>query len=408
MSDLCCMRAWVVITRAYRYELDPNDVQRTSFAKHAGAARFAWNWALARRIAMFAASAGPERFSDAMKDHRAWNAEKRTKMPWALDVSKCAPQEAFRDLDKAYGAFRRGAGFPKFKAKGRHDSFRMTGQIHVRTRAVQLPRIGRVRTKERTGVVGRILSATVRSEAGRWFVAIAVEQDISPPTPRPGDIVGMDLGLHSFAVLSSGERFEAPRPYANAHDSIRKLEREVSRRKKGSKNRQKSIARLAKAHWAVANRRRDFLQKLSTSLAKTKSAVVIEDLHVGGMVKNRRLARSVSDQGWAEFRRMLSYKSAWYGMQLIVADRFFPSSKRCHACGYLREQLLLSEREWSCPCCATTLDRDLNAALNLQQYGTASRAGTQQTPVEDPSGSGTARAGLRVKDRRKRKRTATA
>lgn len=203
----------VLIYRAYLYELDPNREQRILLAKHAGAARFAYNWGLARRISLWEQE---KRRTDAVEQHREINALKETSFPWMYEVSKCAPQEALRDLNRAFRNFFRGlkngrnVGFPKFKKKGLHDSFRLTGSIHVLERHVQLPRLGILRLKERTAVEGRILSSTVSREADRWFVAIAVEQEMPEPVPVQGESVGVDVGLNSFAVLSDGTKHMLP------------------------------------------------------------------------------------------------------------------------------------------------------------------------------------------------------
>lgn len=374
----------MIVTRAFRYELDPNDRERTLLAKYAGAGRFAYNWALARRIERFETREGRDRFSNAMADHREWNAWKRDGAPWASEVSKCVPQEAFRDLDRGFKAFWKGreqsggkVGFPKFKKKGRHDSFRLTETIRaVDERNVQLPRLGRLRTKEEIAIKGRILSATVRREADRWFVSLTVQEDRPEPLLRVGTPIGIDLGLNAFAVLSDGERIFAPKPLATKLKRLKRLSKGHCRKEKGSRNRTKSAKRLAKLHWRIASARRDFLHKTTTRLAKTKPVVVIEDLNVGGLIRNCRLSRGIADVGWGEFRRMLTYKAAWYGMRLIIADRFYASSKRCSECGQLAGKLSLSVREWECASCGARHDRDLNAARNLARYGTASGAET--------------------------------
>ena len=371
--------------QAYRYELDPTVKQRKAFVRHAGTARFAWNWALARRKRLLDDGEGKDRFTNAIVQHRELNALKNSEFPWMREVSKCAPQEALRDLDKAFTAFWRGrkaarpVGFPAFKKRGRcRDGFRLTGTISTRPNAVRLPRLGEVRTKEGTGKLqGRVLSATVSREADRWYVALQVERERPDSVPVAGPVVGIDLGLTSFAVLSDGSPpIEAPKPLLNSLKHLQRASKAHSRKEKGSNNRRKSAMRLARLHRRIRNQRVDFLHKLSTKLAKTKSAIVVEDLHVRGMVRNRSLARSISDAGWAEFRRMLAYKTTWYGSRLVVADRWFPSSKTCSSCGYVLERLLLSERQWRCPACDVLHDRDVNAAMNLEKLATGSSPGS--------------------------------
>lgn len=390
----------MIVNLAFKYELDPNDRQRTSLARHAGVSRFAYNWALAKRIQRLAAFEGKERFTNAMADHREWNVWKWEGAPFAQEVSKCAPQEAFRDLDRAFSNYfsgRKGGrkvGFPKFRKKGCHDSFRLTGSIRVGPQFVQLPRLGRLRTKEATAVEGRVLSATVTTEADRWFVSVTVEVARPDPPERSGGAVGIDVGLASFAVTSDGDVFTAPKPLGRALKRLRRLARRQSRKSKGSRNCRKSSRRIAKLHWQIGNQRRDFLHKITSELAKTKPTLVIEQLNVAAMLRNRHLSRHVADVGWGEFRRMLTYKCAWYGAKLIHADRFFPSSKTCSVCTTVVRELPKKTRSWTCATCGVEHDRDLNAAKNLAKYGTARLAETAgvmpETPVDDPSVGGTA------------------
>lgn len=356
----------------YRYELDPNVQQRILLAKHAGAARFAYNWGLARRIELYQQTG---KSPNAIEQHRELNRLKKTEYPWLYEVSKCAPQEAFRDLDRAFQNFFRGlkegrkAGFPRFRKKGRDDRFRLTGAIRVVGRAVQLPRLGVIRLKEEPEVQGRILSATVSREADRWYVSLTVEVDLPEPEPVQGPAVGIDVGLAHFAtvVQEDGrvEKIPAPRPLLRYLRLLRRRQRRHSQKQKGSKNRKKSALRLVRLHRRIRHIRQDFLHQLTTHLAKTKRAVVVEDLRVSGMLKNPKLARHIADMGWGEFRRMLAYKCQWYGSQLVEANRYFPSSKKCSCCGQVLESLPLDVREWVCPACETQHDRDVNAARNL-------------------------------------------
>lgn len=356
------------INRAYRYELDPTRAQQILLAKHAGTARFAYNWGLARRIEQYRQDGSR---SNAIAQHRELNALKKTEYPWMYEVSKCAPQEALRDLDRAFQNFFRGlkharqVGFPAFKKKGQHDSFRLTGAIGVGNRHVQLPRLGHIRLKEHPAVQGRILSATISKEVDRWYVSLAVMVDIADPEPVQGEAVGMDVGLSAFAVLSTGERIVAPKPLGMHLRRLRRLSRQHSRKQMGSKNRRKSARRLGRLHRRIRHIRQDFLHKLSTSLAKTKREIVIEDLNIRGMVRSGKLARHIMDAGWGELRRMLAYKTVWYGSRLTVAGRWYPSSKRCSDCGHVLTTLLLSIRGWDCPACGAHHDRDENAAKNL-------------------------------------------
>lgn len=373
------------ILRAYKVEIDPNNVQRTALLKHAGAARFAWNWGLARRKQEYEETG---KSSNAITQHRQLNELKKTDFLWMYDVSKAAPQEALRDLDKAYQNFFRRVkkggetpGFPKFKSrKNGIGSFRTTGAIHVENARIKLPRIGWLRLKEHgyipiDGI--HVLSVTVSESAGHWFVSVQCRQEIEV-AQATGEPVGVDLGIKELAVVSDGQRFENPKALRKAQSKLKRFQRELSRRKKGGKNREKTRQKIAKAHQRIANIRRDTLHKATSDIvAKTKpdskrpSVVVLEDLNVSGMLSNHCLAQAISDVGFAEFRRQLEYKSVWYGSDLMLADQFFPSSRLCRHCGCINSELKLSDREWTCDCGAI-LDRDLNAALNLKSLAVPS------------------------------------
>ena len=262
----------MIVQQAFRYELDPSDAQRTLLAKHAGAARFAWNWGLARRIELFNQNEGKARFTNAVRQHKEWNVWKRTHAPWWTEVSKCAPQEALRDLDRAFKNFWRArkkgqnVGFPTFRKRGRDDSFRLTGRIRVEgPRHVVLPRMGRIRAKERTEKFdGRILSATVRREADRWFVSLCVKRTRPDPVPVQGPVVGVDVGLSSFATLSDGTRYEAPKPLAAKLRLLRRRCRQLSRKQKGSQNRRKYAILLARLYRKIRNIRMDAIHRFTT------------------------------------------------------------------------------------------------------------------------------------------------
>ena len=367
------------VLRAFKTELDLTNVQRTSCIRHAGAARFAYNWGLARKKEAFA---NGQRTPTAIDLHRELNALKQTELVWLYEVSKCAPQEALRDLDKAFAHFFRRVkekqagkhikvGFPRFKSKKKGlGSFRLTGSIRVFEKAIRLPRLGMLRLKEHgylptSGV--HLLSATVSEKAGRWFVSLQVEMEIPSPELVKKPIAGVDLGITCMAQVSDGTYFENPRALKQGMKKLKRLQRLVSRRKMGSANRQKGVRQLAKAHLRVANIRKDTLHQATAILTKTKSAIMLENLNVSGMLKNRHLAQAIADVGLYEFRRQMVYKGEWYGCEVLLADRFFPSTKRCSQCGEVKPVMRLDERTYQCECCGSVLDRDLNAALNLEQ-----------------------------------------
>jgi len=377
----------MIVLRAYKTELNPNNVQKTACARHAGAARWAYNWGLARKIDAYR---NREKVPTAIDLHRELNVLKKGELSWMYEVSKCAPQEALRNLDQAYAHFFRRvkekkagrkiqAGFPKFKSKKNGlGGFRLTGAIHIFNNAIQLPRLGRLRLKE-YGYLPvesvHVLSASVSERAGRWFVSVQVEQSQPEPLVTTRPVAGVDLGILALATVSDGTRIENPRALKNSLLKIRRLQREVSRRKKGSANREKARQKLAKAHMRVANVRKDALHQVTSRLTRTKSTVVLEDLNVSGMMQNHHLAQAILDVGFHEFRRQMVYKGQWYGCQVILADPYYPSSKRCSQCGHIKAGMGLSERVYICDQCDLRIDRDLNAAINLEQLTTGSSPG---------------------------------
>lgn len=376
----------MLLVRAYKTELDLNNRQVTACKQHAGAARWAYNWGLRRKQEAYKATG---RHLSAMDLHRELNALKKTDVPWMYAVSKCAPQEALRNLDTAFAHFFRrcklkragtltgtvGYPQPKSKKKGL-GSFRLTGTITVFPDAIQLPRLGRLRLKERgylpiTGV--KVLSATISEQAGHWYVSIQVQEERVVPT-NTGPIVGVDLGVKTLATLSDGTTIASPKPLKRRLKKIKRFHRAVSRKQKGSQNRKKAAHALATVYRTVGNERANALHQVTTMLAKTKSVIVIEDLHVAGMLKNHHLAQAISDVGFAEFRRQLTYKADWYGSRVVVVSRWEPSSKTCSACGWVDENLTLADRVFRCqhPDCRQILDRDLNAAINLSKLADSS------------------------------------
>jgi putative transposase len=362
------------IFRAYKTEIDPNNIQRTLLLKHAGTRRWAYNWGLRRKIEEYEKTG---KSPNAKALHKELNRLKKTEVPWLYEVSKCAPQGALRDLDDAYDHFFRRIkngekpGFPRFKSKKNGiGSFRLTGTIKAFERHVQLPRLGRIRLKERgylpfDNPKVRILSATVTERVGRWYVSLQVEEEIEAKEPGT-EIGGADVGIHALAALSDGTIFKNPKTLGHAERKLKHLQRAVSRKKKGSKNRQKAVRKLAKAHARVANIRENVLHGISSAIAKRFGIVGMEDLNVEGMGRNHCLAKALKDAAIAELCRQAEYKVTWRGGRVILADRFYPSSKKCSGCGIVKTELRLEERTFRCDACGFALDRDENAARNLK------------------------------------------
>src|SRR5215469_3940863 len=366
------------VVQAYKTELDLNHAQVTACKRHAGAARYAYNWGQVRKQEAYLATG---KSPSAMDLHRALNALKHTELRWMYDVSKCAPQEALRDLDTAFAHFFRRCTlkqegklkgnlcYPHRKTKKQGlGSFRLPSSSVVFPDAIQLPRLGRLRLKEHgylpmSGTAGvKLLSATVSEQAGHWYVSIQVEQEHLVPV-NTGPVVGVDLGVKSLATFSDGTVILNPRHLKRRLKKIKRLHRSVTRKQKGSKNRQHATRILAQQYRSISNQRANTLQQVTTKLAKTKSVIVIEDLHVAGMLKNHHLAQAISDVGFAEFRRQLCYKAAWYGNQVVVVSRWEPSSKTCSGCGWYHADQTLADRMFVCqnparPDCHLVVDRD--------------------------------------------------
>jgi putative transposase len=377
-----------MVRRAYRFALDPSPAQERALRSHAGAARFAWNWGLAKCKERYLAE---KKWYSATDLHKVWNAQKKTDpaLAWWAENSKCSYQEAFRNLERALGDFikskkgqRKGKrlGFPRYKKKRKSkDSFRLTGVIRCAETTVTLPRIGVIGTHESTvklagrmaGGTTRILSATVSRVAQRWFISLTVEENRDVPVQhtRPGSAVGIDLGIKTLITGADNQgniiAIPGPRPLRAELRRLRRVSRAHSRKQPGSARRRRSAARLGRVHARIANLRRDATHKATSMLAARYETIVVEDLNVAGMMKNHKLAGAIVDQGFGRIRRMLAYKTAWNGGRLVLAGRFYPSSKVCSGCGIVKAKLALSERTYECDNCGLAVDRDVNAARNL-------------------------------------------
>jgi len=370
------------INKAYIVELRPNKVQANALARSAGCARFAYNWGLSRRIELYKSD---KKSLTAIDQHKELCLLKKDNFPWMYESTKCAPQEALRDLDRAFKNFFRGiksgikVGYPKFKKKNIDDSFRIsTGAVHITKNTIKLPNIkSPIRLKENNYIPienVKYNSYTIKKEADKWYISVQVEEDIITPPPAPNEVVGVDLGIKTLATISDGTKFYNPKSLHKLERSLKRKQKEISRKKKGSRSRFKSVRDLQVKHKIVSNVRKDSIHKMTSTLVKTKPRViVIEDLSVKNMLKNHKLAKSLSDAAFGEIRRQITYKSVWYGSELIIADRYFPSSKLCSSsssssCDSKKEDLSLSDRIYKCEC-GLSIDRDLNASINLKRYG---------------------------------------
>ena len=362
---------------AHRIRLEPNNVQATYLSRAAGTARFAYNWALGEWQKQYEACkidpTLPKPCEGALRQRL--NSIKREQFPWMLEVTKNAPQMAIIQLGRAFENFfaRRGR-YPRFRRKGRDDRFSLTNDsFRVENRRIRIPKLGWIRMSEALRFAGRILSASIGRIAGHWYVSITVDtfDSLLPPAENQG-AVGVDLGITALATLSTGETFCGPKALRTLLVRLRQLARSVSRKVKGSRNRAKARLKLAKLHARIAHVRQDSLHQLSTSISRRFHTIGIEDLNVKGMLGNRHLARAIADMGFYELRRQLEYKSAWRGGQVVLVDRWYPSSKLCSCCGHRLHTLDLAVRYWTCPGCGANNDRDVNAAINLRNMAVSS------------------------------------
>lgn len=364
------------ILKAHKVRLYPNEEQQIFFAKSFGCTRFIWNKMLADKIEHYKAT------GTTLKNYPA---QYKKEFEWLKEVDSLALSKVERNLHKAYqDFFKNGSGFPKFKKKGIKDSYttnNQKGTVAITSNSVKLPKIGHIRAKLPTKINGLIKSATVsKTPTGKYYVSLLVETMVNE-LPKTKSNIGIDLGLTDFIVLSDGTRVANPKFLSKLERKLAREQKILAKRREVAKaqqrklsessNYQKQRLKVARVYEKITNARKDFLHKLSFNLIKNHDVIAIEDLNVNGMVKNRKLAKAISDSSWSSFVTMLNYKAEWYGKQVVKIDRWYPSSKTCSNCGYLltKAELPLSVRAWVCPSCSQQNNRDLNASINILNQG---------------------------------------
>jgi putative transposase len=384
----------MLVNKAFKFRFYPTPGQEKILAQQFGASRFVYNHFLRQRIDYYAAHRGEKKQSLNYYDTaKMLTALKRhPEYVWLNEANSQALQAALRNLDTAYhNFFEQRAEFPKFKSKRSKQSFHVPQHfvLNVEQGRLTLPKLAPLKIVLHRPVEGEMKSVTVsRTRSGRYFASILCEVEIKPKPKEKGCVIGLDLGLKNFVVTSEGEKIDPPQYFRQAEVKLVRLQRRLSRKQKGSMGREKARLRVARQHEKIANQRINFLHQLSRRLVDESQALYVESLNVKGMMAIHHLAKSIGDASWSEFVRQLEYKGQWYGCHLGQIDRFFPSSKRHAACGYIYQDLRLSEREWTCPECGQTVDRDANAAENILLFGQLSnsqrRAGTAltHTPAE--------------------------
>ena len=364
------------ILKAYKVRLYPNDEQQIFFAKSFGCTRFIWNKMLADKINYYQATKTTLNNTPA---------QYKKEFEWLKEVDSLALANVQQNLRVAYNQFfKQGTGFPKFKKKGIKDSYttnNQKGTVAVTKNTVKLPKIGHINAKFPDKINGLIKSATIsRKPSGKYFVSLLVETIVNE-LPKTQSNIGIDLGLTDFIVLSDGSKVANPKFLSKLQGKLARAQKVLAKRRAAAKadqrklsesrNYQKQKLKVAKVYEKITNKRADFLHKLSFNIIKNHDVIAIEDLNVKGMVKNRKLAKAISDSSWSAFTTMLAYKAEWYGKELVKIDRWFPSSKTCSNCDHLltKAQLPLSVRTWNCPSCLQTNDRDINASINILNQG---------------------------------------
>lgn len=349
--------------KAYKYRLYPTKEQEEYFSKCFGCSRFIYNKMLEDKI---------KHYETTKKTLNNTPAQYKQGYPWLKDVDSLALANAQLDLQSAYRKFfkEKSIGFPRFKKKTNYNSYttnNQRGTVCIEDGYIKLPKL---KTKVRLVIdrtfEGLIKSATIsKTPTNKYFVSVLVDEDIEQ-LPTSNNKIGIDVGIKDFAVMSNGEVVNNPKWFRRSEKRLAKLQRQLSKKKKASKNRDKARLKVALLHEKITNQRNDFLNKLSTQLINNNQVIVIEDLRVSNMLKNKRLTKAISEVSWAEFRRQLEYKASWYGREIVIAPSNYASSQLCSSCGYKNKAVKnLAVRNWTCPVCNTNHDRDVNASKNL-------------------------------------------
>lgn len=353
---------------SHKIRLYPNNKQGTYFRKACGIKRFVYNWALTESRRLYESGTKTSGYDLCKR----FNSIKRQEFPWTSDVTKWAPQKAIYDArDALVRWWKKLSQAPRFKKKGKcRESFYLgVNSFRVNGQDFYVPKLGQVKMAQGIRFPGKVRSVTVSQDGDQWYASFLVQLDdtwVYPNTCENQEVLGVDLGVKTLVTTSDGEYVENPRWLVRHERKLRRLQKNVSRKQKGSCNRRKAVKRLRTQHRRVRNARNDLLHKLTSGWVGLYRFIGIEDLNVHGMLSNHRLAKHISDASFYEIRWQLEYKAVLGGSTVVIADRFYPSSKECSACGNVKKELGLGERTYTCSVCEFTCDRDLNAAYNLK------------------------------------------
>lgn len=364
------------MTKSHVIKLNPTKAQRVFFAKSCGVARFAYNWGLNK---------WKEDYENGIKQSaysliKHLNSIKREEFPWMQETGKCASQYALHNLESAYKKmWKEGKGYPKFKKKGQKDSFLCVENNIVfkqQNHKIWVPRLGWVKCYEGLRFEGKVNNVTIKRIADMWFAVVNIEIPVEAPMVSENQVtVGVDMGIKSMIVLSDGTVYENPKALKSNLKSLKRLQRRLSKKQKGSSNRRKQQMKVARKHYRISCIRKNAIHQATADIVKRFDKIVIETLKPLNMVKNDNLSQTISDVSFGEISRQLAYKAKWHGKELIKADMWFPSSKTCSKCNNKKEILSLSERVFNCESCGYSIDRDLNAAINLANYRPTQKLG---------------------------------
>lgn len=366
--------------KSIKLRIYPNKKQEDLIIKTFGCSRFVYNYYLDKKIKLYKENKESLSYNQCSKDLTGLKKE----LEWLREPDKFSLQASLENLNSAFDRFFKGLGFyPKFKSK-KYDKQSYTtkfsqNNIQIFEGYIKLPKLGLVKYRDNSFIENKITRVTIsKTKTGKYFASVTCEKE-EKPLEKTDSSIGIDLGLKDFCIFSTGEKIKNPKYYTSLQDKLIREQRKLSRMKRlaldqnrkleDCKNYQKQRLKVARVHERIANKRCDFLQKLTSDIVKNHDIICLENLNVKGMLKNKKLAKSISDVSWYEFIRQLTYKCKWYGKDVIILDRWFPSSKTCHVCGYKKKDLQLKDRSWICPICKTSHDRDINAAINILNEG---------------------------------------